>query len=113
TLETFSQLWKQASRFDPAQGSVASWLFMMARNRALDGIRSRGSNADKVKDDRVLFDSPERDVEDTERRQAVRRALAELPASHRDALELAYYCGLSYAEIAARTARDNQVEPCA
>jgi RNA polymerase sigma-70 factor (ECF subfamily) len=108
TLETFSQLWKQAARFDPAHGSLASWLFMMARNRALDRVRSRGPNADTIAhavltvNDRVLPDSPERDSRDA-RRQAVRRALTELPASHREALELAYYGGLSYSEIAART----------
>ncbi len=110
TLETFSQLWKQAARFDPAHGSLASWLLMMARNRALDVVRSRGSNADTIArggrpsgDDRVLPDSPERDSGSGEPRRTVRRALAELPASHREALELAYYCGLSCSEIAART----------
>lgn len=109
TLETFSQLWEQAGRFDPAGGSLASWLFMMARNRALDWVRSHGSNADTVApgvrsvDDRVLPDSPARDSGNDERSQAVRRALAELPASHREALEAAFYGGLSYSEIAART----------
>lgn len=105
TLETFSQLWKQAARFDPARDSLASWLFMMARNRALDRVRSRGSNADTIAyavltvNDRVLPDSPERDSRNDARRQAVRRALVELPASHREALELAYYGGLSYSEL--------------
>lgn len=110
TLETFSQLWKEATRFDPARGSLASWLFMMARNRALNGVRSRGSNADTIAraartvgEDRVLPDSTERDAGDAELRRAVRHALAELPATHREALELAYYGGLSYSEIAART----------
>jgi len=109
TLETFSQLWKQAARFDPARGSLASWLFMMARNRALDRVRSRGSNADTIAyavprvNDRVLPDSPERDSREDPRRQAVRHTLAELSASHREALEMAYYGGLSYSEIAART----------
>jgi len=109
TLETFSQLWKQAARFDPARGSLASWLFMTARNRALDWVRSRGSNADSMAhavltvNDRVLHDSPERDSREDARRQAVRYTLAELSASHREALEMAYYGGLSYSEIAART----------
>jgi len=109
TLETFSQLWKQAARFDPARGSLASWLFMLARNRALDWVRSRRSNAATIAhavltvNDRVLPDSPERDSRDDARRQAVRHVLAELPASHREALDLAYYGGLSSSEIAART----------
>jgi RNA polymerase sigma-70 factor (ECF subfamily) len=83
---------------------------MIARNRALDAIRSYGSNADTIPraarmvgDDRVLPDSPEQDAGNAERRRAVRHALAELPAAHREALELAFYSGLSYSEIAART----------
>jgi RNA polymerase sigma-70 factor (ECF subfamily) len=110
TLKTFSQLWKETARFDPACGSLPSWLFMMARNRALDEVRSRGSNGDTIAcaarmvgDDHFLPDSSEWDTGDAERRPAVRRALAELPASYREALELAYYGGLSYSEIAART----------
>lgn len=98
TLETFSQLWKQAAHFDPARGSVASWLFMMARNRAIHALRSRGPNAGQAGGP-----PPQQVEEETERCRAVRSALAELPAFHREALELAYYCGLSSAEIAART----------
>ena len=109
TQEVFWQLWKQATRFDPARGSLASWLFTMTRNRALDGLRARGSAGDAVAratqardDDPPPAASPEVSSSEGERARAVRRALAELPPPQREALELAYYGGLSHSEIASR-----------
>src|SRR5690349_1302753 len=43
TQEVFWQVWKQATRFDAQRGSFSAWLLTMARNRALDGVRARGS----------------------------------------------------------------------
>jgi len=110
TQEVFWQLWKQAARFDPARGSLASWLFTMTRNRALDGLRSRGSAGDAVAraaqaraDDPQAATTPEISSSEGERARAVRGALAELPGPQREALELAYYSGLSHSEIAERT----------
>jgi len=110
TQEVFWQVWQKSERFDPRRGSLASWLFTMARNRALDVLRARGSAGDAIR--RAQLDeppssagaaTPERRADDEERARAVRRALGELPAAQREALELAYYGGLSHAEIAART----------
>jgi RNA polymerase sigma-70 factor, ECF subfamily len=110
TQEVFWQLWKQAARFDPARGSLAAWLMTMTRNRALDGVRARGSAGETAEraaqartDDPPAPASPETSSSDGERARAVRRALAELPPPQRDALELAYYGGLSHREIAQRT----------
>ena len=110
TQEVFWQLWKQATRFDPARGSLASWLFTMTRNRALDGLRARGSAGDAVAraaqastDDPPSSTTPEGSSSEGERARAVRRALGELPTPQREALELAYYAGLSHSEIAAKT----------
>jgi RNA polymerase sigma-70 factor (ECF subfamily) len=110
TQEVFWQLWKQAARFDPARGSFAAWLFTMARNRTLDGLRARGSSGEAAQraaqartDDPPPASSPELSTSEGERAQAVRLALTELPAPQREALELAYYSGLSHSEIAERT----------
>jgi len=112
TQEVFWMLWKQAARFDPARGSLASWLFTMTRNRALDVVRARGSAGGALaRAARAQTDdpppgrvgTPERTAADTERARAVRRALDELPAPQREALEMAYFGGLSHSEIAART----------
>jgi RNA polymerase sigma-70 factor (ECF subfamily) len=112
TQEVFWQLWRQAARFDPARGSLASWLFTMARNRALDGVRARGSSADAIaratkaaEDDPqpAAQATPERASTEAQRALALRRALGDLPAAQREALELAYFGGLSHTEIAART----------
>src|SRR5262249_47238567 len=92
------------------RGSLASWLFTMTRNRALDGLRARGSAGEAVSraaqartDDPPPAATPERDASEFERAKAVRLALAELPAPQREALELAYYAGLSHSEIAEKT----------
>lgn len=104
-METFSQAWRDAGKFDASRGSVAAWLCIIARSRALDLVRSHSrrqrlneSVAREPVDDSV--GAP--DVLHDERRQAVGAALAELPEAQREAIELAYYQGLSQSEIAER-----------
>lgn len=114
-LETFAQLWKEAPRYDPARGSVATWLVMMARSRALDLIRTAtrqsrfaSMSVDDAPDSALaaddLFSNPSRATEARERRSAIATALCALPASQRVAIELAFFEGLSQTEIATRLA---------
>jgi RNA polymerase sigma-70 factor, ECF subfamily len=94
--EVFVQVWRQASRFDPARGTPEAWLFTITRTRALDRLRRLASNA-------AL--RPEASVPapgSIEHAIAVRRALEELPVEQRTPLELAYYEGLTQSEIARR-----------
>ncbi len=112
-MEAFSQAWREAPRFDQARGSVAAWLTMMARSRALDLVRSQ-SRRERITDTAAReepvagpamsagFPSPGATVLDEERRRAVAAALAALSAPQREAIELAYYEGLSQSEIAER-----------
>lgn len=112
-LEAFAQAWRDAGRFDPARGSAAAWLTMMARSRALDLVRSQSRRA-RITDTAAREDSstapamssgftpPGSAVEEDERRRAVRQALDGLAPPQRQAIELAYYEGLSQSEIAAR-----------
>jgi RNA polymerase sigma-70 factor (ECF subfamily) len=112
-LEAFAQAWRDAGRFDPARGSTAAWLTMMARSRALDLVRSQSRRA-RITDTAAREDSgtapamssgftpPGSAVEEEERRRAVRQALDGLATPQRQAIELAYYEGLSQSEIAAR-----------
>jgi len=110
TQEVFTQLWAQASRFDPARGAVAAWLSVIARSRALDRLRRQGTGARAATGPEALsaIPDPAPSVEvmaaSAEQVTAAREALASLPAEQRTALELAYYEGLTQAEIAARTA---------
>ena len=110
TQEVFAQLWAQASRFDPGRGAVGAWLSVIARSRALDRLRRQGTAARTTADPGTLtaIPDPAPSVEfvaaSAEQVTAAREALATLPADQRTALELAYYEGLTQAEIATRTA---------
>jgi len=108
TQEVFAQLWKQASRFDPQRGAVGAWLSVIARSRALDRLRRQGSGRVTAGAEGLdAIPDPAPSVElvtaSAEQVSAARDALASLPADQRTALELAYYEGLTQAEIAERT----------
>jgi RNA polymerase sigma-70 factor (ECF subfamily) len=115
--ETFWQVGRQADRFTPDRGSVQTWVLTIARSRALDRLRStrrlRAESIDEVGEAGAGGDEtfartdgdPSVNAEQAERRGLVVAALAELPAEQREALELAYFGGLSQSEIAERTSQ--------
>jgi RNA polymerase sigma-70 factor (ECF subfamily) len=107
--EVFSQAWRTATRFEPGRGTVAGWLLMIARTRAIDRLRARLARPDTTGD--VLLDRMPGHSEaqsDTliarEQYERIRQGLGALPAEQRTALELAYFEGLSQSEIAERLA---------
>ena len=109
--EVFAQMFRQADRYDSRRGSVSSWLLTIARTRAIDHVRARRrlpdtrfgrepeAAAENLPDPRA--DQESQTLTD-EQVQRVRRALEDLPAEQRTAIELAYYDGLSQSEIAER-----------
>ncbi len=112
-LDSFSQAWREAPRFQSSRGSAIAWLTMICRSRALDLIRARGRRAKVVT--RAAAAEPDappgmgtaeprtdRDVERVERRQVVAEALMALSPVQREAVQLAFYEGLSHSEIAER-----------
>ncbi len=104
--DVFLEVWRQASAYDEERGSVRAWLFMRMRSRALDRRKAAGFARVVSIEERRVPDAPS-PVEDPQLapdRQAVRRALAELPAEQRQVLELGYFEGLSSSEIAERVA---------
>jgi RNA polymerase sigma-70 factor (ECF subfamily) len=106
--ETFWQAWRSAARYDAARGSVGSWLLTICRSRALDRIRARRRRPeDTTLDDVPETAAPGVDAADAvvsdETGRIVRAALGELPLEQRQALELAYFGGLSQTEIAEKT----------
>jgi RNA polymerase sigma-70 factor (ECF subfamily) len=112
-LDAFAQAWRDAPRFEAARGSVAGWLTMIARSRALDLVRARSrrdritTTAASARPDAPLAmgerrPDPAAGVDHAERRREVRQALDALSAPQRQAIELAYYEGLSQSEIAER-----------
>jgi len=106
--EVFSQAWKQAARYNASRGAVGAWLLTLARSRAIDRLRAKRARPGDVSDERVagqLVDTgPPADllVLSSEQVARVRAALDELPLLQRAAIELAYYEGLTHAEIADR-----------
>lgn len=112
TQEVFVRLWRSAASFDAARGRVSTWLLRIAHNLALNEVRRRQSRPVVAPD--VEWEAESATLADTsaesdpaaaawmgERADVVRRALAQLPAPQRRAIELAFYGGLSQAEVAA------------
>lgn len=106
--EVFSQAWRQASRYSTSRGAVAAWLLTLARSRAIDRLRAKRARPAGASDDRLtdrLVDTgPALDAQvlSSEQVARVRAALNELPLLQRAAIELAYFEGLTQAEIADR-----------
>jgi RNA polymerase sigma-70 factor (ECF subfamily) len=109
-LDAFSQVWRTAARYDASRGRLDAWLFLITRSRALDRLRAmqRQEKALEASEEAVSIaplagTGPEEDALIAERREAVVRALGELPEPQRRLLELVYYEGLSHSEAAERT----------
>jgi len=109
--EAFVRVWRQAPSFDARRGKFSTWLMSVARNLAIDELRSRRARpqrSDPLTPDDPDLDPPdehvdvEADVWHAERRRLIRQAMRELPPAQREALELAYFEGLTQSEISAR-----------
>jgi RNA polymerase sigma-70 factor (ECF subfamily) len=101
--EVFMQLWRNPGMFDSSRGNLAPWLAVITRNRAIDQLRKRRPETDI--EDVVVSVDPDMSGE-AERSQAmekVRGVLGNMPAPQRDALEMAYFQGLSHTEISEKT----------
>jgi RNA polymerase sigma-70 factor, ECF subfamily len=110
TLEVYLQVWRTAKSYDPQRGKVSSWLVTLVRSRAIDWLRARKSrraeleqNVDDVMGLRDPRPSPERATVDAGRARIVQNAMAKLPPDQVQAIELAYFSGLSHREISIRT----------
>ena len=104
--ETFLQVWRRADDFEPSRGRAFTWLVTIARSRALDrlrmlGSRSRFVEADEQPSNDKVIDATQQWVK-SEQGEIVRQALRELPEEQRRTLLLAYFEGLTQAEIAER-----------
>ncbi len=101
--EIFFQLWKAPGSFVHGRSSLAAWLAVVARNRAVDMLRRR-KPSDPV-EDVVLTSSTNlaSEVECAWMMDKVRVVLKDLPAEQQRMLELAFFEGLTHSEIAAQT----------
>jgi len=110
--EVFLELWNRADHYDEEKGKALGWIVTLARRRAIDRVRRRQAYARA--EERLRLETehePQQtrnqgvadDVHDADRAEIFQRVLSTLPAAQREALQLAYYRGLSQREIAAKT----------
>jgi RNA polymerase sigma-70 factor (ECF subfamily) len=103
--EVFVELWRHATRFDPARGSVRSWVLTLAHRRAVDRVRAEQSAADRERraaagSGTPPYDEVVEEVAATLEQEQVRRCLGTLTELQREAVTLAYYRGYNYREVA-------------
>lgn len=101
--EVLLDVWRTASRFDPARGSPTAWVMTMAHRRAVNRVRSE--NAATAREQRVTPGPAAGDdvvemVETALDRQRVRRCLGALTPIQRESVSLAYYGGYTYPQVA-------------
>jgi len=103
--DIFFQLWRTSSRFDPSRGSLAGWLTVIARNRAISRLRKHNPTSGEQLDENSVVVPTNLDslVAQRELMGRVKGALDRLPQEQRAVLELAYFEGLTHSEIARRT----------
>jgi RNA polymerase sigma-70 factor, ECF subfamily len=101
--EVLLEIWRTASRFDPARGSAAAWALTIAHRRAVDRVRSE--NASSRREQKAAEPEPAEDdvaetVAATLEHQRVRRCMGSLTELQRESIKLAYYSGYSYPQVA-------------
>jgi RNA polymerase sigma-70 factor (ECF subfamily) len=102
--EVFLAVWRKAASYRPERGDVAGWLYTITRNRLVDRWRRRGGVVEQEEFDFEALAAHDRGAEGKIVDLSVRKALAGLAREQREALELAYFGGLTYEETAARLA---------
>ena len=106
TLDVFHDVWRRASGYDPTNGTVLGWIMNQARSRAIDRIRfDHRKKRLAPEGDAMPADEPMAAPDVLQARQqngALRAALSELAPGERQAIEAAFFSGLTHAEAAAR-----------
>jgi RNA polymerase sigma-70 factor (ECF subfamily) len=105
--ETFLRVWNRVGGFDAEHGAVGPWLLAVARNRAIDYLRYRGRRPEAAlelneRENPALFADFRSDPLRFDTVRQVKTALEKLPGPQREAIELAYFEGMSQTEIAER-----------
>jgi RNA polymerase sigma-70 factor (ECF subfamily) len=106
--EVFWQIWQDAPRYDPQRGAPEAWLFMRAKSRAIDKLRSvrrREKTFVRPVDESIARASAAGSEDPggaAEERGVIQSALAQLPVVQRRVIELAFFEGLTQSEISTR-----------
>lgn len=108
--EAFVQMWKKASTYDDNRSALFTWAVMIARNKAIDRLRGRQRRARLVEDATAEFAATADELESgadflsgqSDERKRIRGVLSALPASQREAIELAFFTDMTQAEVSAK-----------
>jgi RNA polymerase sigma-70 factor (ECF subfamily) len=104
TQEVFLRLWNKPDRFDPSRGTLRSFLLTQTHGRAVDAVRSLNARRHRESRDVQRTATAEYDMQhevwDLALADQVARALGDLPEEERRAIELAYFEGRTYVEVA-------------
>ncbi|MET0997888.1 MAG: ECF RNA polymerase sigma factor SigK [Marmoricola sp.] len=103
--EAFLEVWRTASRFDPAKGSAVSWILTMVHRKSVDRVRSAEASTRRdttyhQSDVKIEHDSTAEAAQASIEARRVRQALGSLTEVQREALELAYFKGYTHTEVA-------------
>jgi RNA polymerase sigma-70 factor, ECF subfamily len=103
--DIFYQVWKTADKFDPQRGSLPGWLLVVTRNRAISKLRRRSASGDDELNENAVACTInlESAASQNQLLGRVRGAMESLPEGQREAIELAYFEGMTHSEIASRT----------
>lgn len=104
--EVLLEVWRSATRFDPARGSAVTWVLTIAHRRAIDRVRSETAAADRevraaTTESAAVVDEVAEAVEASLEAERLRRCLDGLTELQRESITLAYYSGYSYPQVAA------------
>ncbi len=110
--EIFMEIWNQAKNFSPQKGKPLGWMVTLARRRAIDGLRKK--QAYERAEERLQAETEQQPdawvqnttaeaIEFSDTRTLVRKMIGRIPPAQRQAIELAFFKGMSQREIAAKT----------
>jgi RNA polymerase sigma-70 factor (ECF subfamily) len=111
TLDVFAKAWRAAATYDSRRGTVLAWLVTLTRSRAVDRLRSRATREKREESGSAMPDAaasapdPEEQASSQQHRGLVSAAMAKLSAAQREAIELAFFSGLTHTEISERLAQ--------
>lgn len=101
--EVLVELWRTASRYEPARGSAMAWVMTLAHRRAVDRVRSAQAASDRearMPGSGPAYDEVAEQVQSRLDRERVRHCLRSLTETQRESISLAYYGGYTYREVA-------------
>jgi RNA polymerase sigma-70 factor (ECF subfamily) len=105
--EAFLDLWRTAARYDAAKGSAQAWIVTIAHRRAVDCVRAEHARTRRERQSRALlpmveFDQVTEEIEARGERELLRGCLGRLTRIQRESIHLAFFDGLTHAQISAK-----------